>query len=109
MPDIHCMSHQKLCLSMNEEIDAGTADNVKHHVVQSFTVPSGVGLDSPSIRNILHWGPPRDTETYLQEIGRAARDRIPAVAVLFYKSTDFRGNHGVTEAIRTFCTNTVVC
>ncbi len=104
-----------------EKYDACTADNIKHHVVQSFTDPSGVvrvvfatiafamGLDSPNIRNILHWGPPRDTETYLQEIGRAARDGKPAVAVLFYKSTDFRGNPGVTEAMRTFCTNTVVC
>ena len=33
------------------------------------TVAFGMGLDVPSIRRIIHWGPSRSIETYVQESG----------------------------------------
>jgi len=38
------------------------------------------------IRLVVHWGPSRSIEQYLQESGRAGRDQQPARAVLLYTS-----------------------
>ena len=55
-------------------------------IVESFTKPDGVirvvvatiafgmGLDSPNVRAIIHWGTPSDISTYVQETGRGGRD-----------------------------------
>ena len=110
-------SHLRTC----EKYDACTAENMKKHIVQSFTDAEGtvravfatiafaMGLDSPNIRHIMHWGPPTDIETYLQEVGRGGRDGQPATAILLYQPTDFRGKPGVTEAMKMYCTNTTAC
>ena len=37
----------------------------------------------PNIHCIIHWGPPEDIETYMQEIGRAGRDGLPVIATLY--------------------------
>ena len=50
------------------------------------TTALGMGVNMPNIRTVFHWGPSRDIEGYLQEIGRAGRDRDPATAVLLYHS-----------------------
>ena len=42
-----------------------------------------MGLDCPNVRRIIHWGPPEDIETFIQETGRAGRDGLPATAKLF--------------------------
>ena len=33
------------------------------------TIAFGMGLDCPNIRQIIHWGPSSDVESYLQETG----------------------------------------
>ena len=48
------------------------------------TVAFGMGLDSPNIRRIIHWGAPADTESYIQETGRAGRDGEQSLAKLYY-------------------------
>ena len=52
-----------------EKCDACTAENMKRHIVTSFTDPNGtiravfatiafaMGLDSPNIHHVMHWGP----------------------------------------------------
>ena len=110
-------SHRRTC----EKYDACTAESIKKHIVSSFTEPDGtvqvvfatiafaMGLDSPNIRHIVHWGPPADIETYLQEVGRSGRDGRSATAILFYQPTDFRGRPGVSESMRDYCINTHEC
>ena len=44
------------------------------------TISFGIGLDCPNIRRIIHWGPPEDIETYIQETGRAG---LPATATQY--------------------------
>ena len=66
--------------------DACTGENMKRHIIKSFTEPAGtvwavfatttfaMGLDSPNARYIVHWGHPADTKTYIQEIGRSGHN-----------------------------------
>lgn len=44
----------------------------------------GMGIDKPSIRKVIHYLSPQSPEAYYQEIGRAARDRQPAMAVMLF-------------------------
>lgn len=48
----------------------------------------GMGIDKPDIRLVVHGDVPGSLENYLQEAGRAGRDRDPAVCVLLFNSED---------------------
>ncbi len=39
-------------------------------------------MDCPFVREIIHYGVPSDTDTYIQETGRAGRDGKPSLAIL---------------------------
>ena len=52
------------------------------------TVALGMGVDVPSIRNIIHVGPPRTIREYFQETGRAGRDGKQSLSVLYYNNRD---------------------
>lgn len=68
------------------------------------TVAMGMGVDIPSIRHVLHVGPPRTIREYFQETGRAGRDGKSATAVLYYNNVDIAKNKaGMSEDIRTYC------
>ncbi|KAG9093175.1 hypothetical protein FRC06_011644 [Ceratobasidium sp. 370] len=43
----------------------------------------GTGVHHPSCRAVLHMGPPWGMTEYVQESGRAGRDGLPAVSILF--------------------------
>ena len=68
------------------------------------TIAFGMGLDCPEVRQIIHWGPPSDIESDIQEAGRAGRDGRQAAAVLYYTATD-RGAQHVDNTIKEYCRN----
>lgn len=72
------------------------------------TVAFGMGVDCPNVRRIIHWGPPSNVESYIQETGRAGRDGQPAHAILFYSKRDL-SHPFMEESIRNYCQNASVC
>ena len=49
-----------------------------------------MGIDCVDVRQVIHWRPSSDIESYVQECGRAGRNGLPSNAVLFWKTADFR-------------------
>jgi len=65
------------------------------------TTAFSMGIDIPDIRQVYHWGVPSE---YLQEIGRAGRDRKVSQAVLIN-----RGYCHVSKPMKEYCENKNKC
>ncbi len=60
----------------------------------------GMGIDKPDVRLVVHADIPGSLENYLQEAGRAGRDRAQARCVLLYTTEDVERQHGMSAASR---------
>ncbi len=95
---------------------ACTPKNVKDCIIENFcksgsnlrivvaTIAFGMGLNCADIRRIIHWGPPGDIESYLQETGRAGRDGLPSITTLYIGPHDLRSPH-LEDSIKIYCKN----
>ena len=66
-----------------------------------------MGLNCPNVR-IIHWGPPSDIESYIQETGGAGRDGDTAHASLYYAKREISGDL-VDGSMKSYCINNTYC
>lgn len=81
-----------------ERFHAGLSPEEKREIQEKFRVGElriiaatnafGMGIDKPDIRLVVHGDIPGSLENYLQEAGRAGRDRAQANCVLLFASED---------------------
>ena len=60
----------------------------------------GMGIDKPDVRLVIHADIPGSLENYLQEAGRAGRDRAAARCVLLYTADDAERQFGMSARSR---------
>ncbi len=88
-----------------EPFHAGMAAPDKRRVQDGFisgeipvicaTNAFGMGIDKPDVRLVIHADIPGSLENYLQEAGRAGRDRQPATCILLYDREDVETQFGL--------------
>ncbi len=85
-----------------EAYHAGLAPEVRKEIHNDFlndkihciiaTISFGMGINKATIRKVIHYGCPKDIESYYQETGRAGRDGQLSQCHVYFANSDFATN-----------------
>ena len=90
--------HGGLSPEVKKEIQQGFIEGELQVIVA--TNAFGMGIDKPDVRLVVHADIPGSLENYLQESGRAGRDRASARCILMYTSEDVDRQFGLSARSR---------
>lgn len=94
------------CVSYHAGLSNKSRDNVQNQFINGevkcivATVAFGMGINSASVRLVIHYGCSKNVESYYQEIGRAGRDGKQSECHMFYSSKDFIQNRYFLSEIK---------
>lgn len=79
-----------------EMLHSNTPEQVKNRIVESMTdvsglvrvllctIAFGMGVDCAGVKTVIHLGPSRNVESYVQESGRCGRDGCQSNSIIYY-------------------------
>ena len=70
------------------------------------TTALGMGINLQDVKRVIHDGPPRYMEDFVQEIGRAGRNGKPAESILYFTGMHLRK---CEEAVKRYATSDGLC
>lgn len=70
------------------------------------TIAFGMGIDCMDVKQVIHWGPSSDIESYIQECGRAGREGHPSSALLYVKKSDLKS---ISKDMKQYCMQQEYC
>ncbi|MCY4390290.1 MAG: RecQ family ATP-dependent DNA helicase [Desulfurellaceae bacterium] len=88
------------------DLSPETKKSVQQHFISGdirvivATNAFGMGIDKPDVRLVIHADIPGSLENYVQEAGRAGRDREKARCVLLYTTDDVERQFGMSARSR---------
>jgi superfamily II DNA helicase RecQ len=71
-------------MSPEERVRSAQQFNEGGVAVMIATTAFGLGVNKKDVRLVINWGPPGSLSMYMQMIGRAGRDLLPARCILFW-------------------------
>ena len=101
-----------------EMFHGGTPDQVKSHIVDDMSKSDGVvtvlictnafgmGVNCKDVTQVIHFGPSKTIENYIQECGRAGRNGSVSKCILYYNGVL---SANISNEMRNYCFSNSVC